>query len=226
MASSNLFGSKWKWQWLVSDLPSIAQQVTVSGSFSVEVCKRGGGTTPGGLRVSQNEVEWTEQYIEVWTRWSTDENHQVRPAKPAQYLAEQAGWTFNGKGLTSVDISSGGQTSPVLEWHFAMTGTFTAVNGFYNTWVGASPTYGFYNSFPDNFAITRLVVDGQTIPQPPSSTLFNKMLYPGKGAPYVPGFPPPQTAGPSLQCVENWVLDWTRGHLPKSSYTVPSYNQV
>jgi hypothetical protein len=70
------------------------------------------------------------------------------------------------------------------------------------------------------------VVDGQTIPQPPSSTLFNKMLYPGKGAPYVPGFPPPQTAGPSLQCVENWVLDWTRGHLPKSSYTVPSYNQV
>jgi len=221
LAKSNLFGTKWQWEWNPVDAWSIAQRVTVNGVFSVKVCGKSGSSQEGGFKASDYEVQWREEYIEVWTqRGTTEENHLARPAKPAQYLEEQAGWKLSSRPDGLFVVSKGQRKAEVLEWHFAMTGKFEVVNGFYPRWTAALG--GFYTS-RNNFRVTGLVVDGQQR-QPVVSREFDHMLYPGFEKPEVPGFPPPRTLGMRLECNENWVLNWQKGqHAPKSDYSPPTY---
>ena len=211
-AKANLFGSNWQWQWALNDAWSIAQQVTINGTFSVSVCDGSGKT-------ANYEVRWKESYIEVWTQGATEqEHHTTRPSKPALYLAEQAGFTFGGDARTCYIVRDGKRTT-VNAWHFHMTGTFDAVNGYYPQWQAALG--GFYTS-KDKFQITGLVLDGKET-TPVVSGVFDHMLYPGFHGPAVPGFPPPKTLGGHWTCNETWNLDFESPNRPTSDYRRPSY---
>ncbi len=173
----------------------------------------------GSGKTANYEVRWKESYIEVWTQGATEqEHHTTRPSKPALYLAEQAGFTFGGDARTCYIVRDGKRTT-VNAWHFHMTGTFDAVNGYYPQWQAALG--GFYTS-KDKFQITGLVLDGKET-TPVVSGVFDHMLYPGFHGPAVPGFPPPKTLGGHWTCNETWNLDFESPNRPTSDYRRPSY---
>lgn len=216
---SNLFGSKWRWHWEPNDTFTIVQRVTTKGTFSVSACGEGNEAPTAGFTVANYEVDWEEEYLEAWVIGSkkTDENHTVRPAKPAQYLAEQGGFTFsdNGKRLF---LAGANLRREVFSWRLSMTGMFEVINGYYPDWTARA---GFYTSKND-FRITRLVVDGKDT-TPVDSRTFDHQLYPGWRRPEVPGFPPPITKGLQLTCDEKWNLSWESRHFPTTNYTAPQY---
>jgi RHS repeat-associated protein len=205
-AIDDLIGSKWTVDFNPRrDFAFLAQKVHDTGSFTLE-CDN-----------LHNEVDWSEDYYEAWGMHSGDyaENHLARPKRPAVYMTKEGGFSLSTKGgsrsATHLYLKENDKWYKVGAWDFEMDAKFDAVNGNYVNPDGTFLSDGSnYNSSPDDFKVTKFIIDSNEVPNFPKSTDdFDSMLYP-RLAPGINGFPN-VINGPHITLHETWSVKWKDG---------------
>jgi hypothetical protein len=210
--------SQWAFAWEFRDLDSMAQRVTISGTFQLQDCD--------GLT---SLVVFQERYVEIWTRPENNEitdYHRFSTRRPANYLATELGGRFQKIPVRRLQIT----TAPPLEvcaWQFNLTAKFELANCQYLNWLGGNA--GSFYRVPDEFAVTNLWLRGVIEPNPPIGN-FSRYIYPNQGQLLQnlnPDFPPDPSIrqnGRTLTDSEELVASWESGEADaKVSYKFSGY---
>jgi hypothetical protein len=195
--------------WFASDLGGMIQQVSLSGSLSIE------------HECGYASVNWTESYTEGWARgmatskeYSFNDIHNAGPSSPALGLENFLGLGFKAdKGsllIGDMDVKS---------WSFTMEASFDMKNEWSDNWVPLKNNQLTFGAGSHDWKVAYYNSSGGIMGVVSEDSFdFNRMLFPGERNPPPVDFYTTHNAF-QKKSNETWSVTWKKGqNKPVLSY--------
>jgi len=204
ITKGGLIGNHFRFSFEQGDFKLMVQQVSLWGVFTIwDECGR------------SFSVAWEEGYLEAWawgnvTKRSFTDTHMAGPAKPAEYLQNVAGFSYQSGGLGREQylVFENGEKVSVVAWRFYMESTFTMANADSPIFLNNQHTKFLGTTDNPGFKITNVYT-----PEGATGGIegrgFTSMLKPqGTDIPALKTLVP---AGPVLVSQDVWDIKWSQG---------------